>query len=376
LRGLAALVVVASHAWRSPWNDPSGGTTTFLYSWAEHVYGGWTTDVLSVLANGAAAVDLFFVISGFVLLQSLTRGPDSNWVNAARFVVARVFRIYPAVLVTIGTFTLIFYATGASICSPAAYEPIKLLRNALLLDTEIVGVMWTLRVEMLAIPLLYSWIFSVAASRKRRVGDPAGDTPGAGDVASVDRAHRSDTRSGAAAVFRRRHAGVRRGKKAVVVDSLRPGGGPPHRHRVMLSVPLLPHFGARPYHIEMVCDAYIVGLLAFANLGAVGRFFEHPIVRFYGRISYSFYLINPLTLFAFWHMPEALGQIMQLPVPGILVALTMFLTSVVVTTPIAWLMYKYVERPGVALGRSLAAVQFKEWLPLRPAPADLASPHA
>jgi peptidoglycan/LPS O-acetylase OafA/YrhL len=56
----------------------------------------------------------------------------------------------------------------------------------------------------------------------------------------------------------------------------------------VLSVPLLPDFGARPYHIETVCDAYIVGLLAFANLGTVGRFFEHPIVRFYGRISYSF----------------------------------------------------------------------------------------
>jgi peptidoglycan/LPS O-acetylase OafA/YrhL len=75
-------------------------------------------------------------------------------------------------------------------------------------------------------------------------------------------------------------------------------------------------------------------------------------------------------------MPEALGQIMQLPIPGILVALTMFLISVAVTTPIAWLMYEYVERPGVALGRRLVAVQFKEWLPLRPAPADLASPHA
>jgi peptidoglycan/LPS O-acetylase OafA/YrhL len=159
LRGLAALVVVASHAWRSPWNDPSGSTTTFLYSSAEHVYGGWTTDVLSILGNGAAAVNLFFVISGFVLLQSLTRGPDSNWVNAARFVVARVFRIYPAVLVTIGTFILIFYATGASICSAAAYEPVKLLRNALLLDTEIVGVMWTLRVEMLAIPLFILGFF-------------------------------------------------------------------------------------------------------------------------------------------------------------------------------------------------------------------------
>ena len=65
--------------------SPSGLCTTFLYSSAEHVYGGWTTDVLSVLANGAAAVNLFFVISGFVLLQSLTRGPDLNWVNAARF---------------------------------------------------------------------------------------------------------------------------------------------------------------------------------------------------------------------------------------------------------------------------------------------------
>jgi peptidoglycan/LPS O-acetylase OafA/YrhL len=376
LRGLAALVVVASHAWRSPWNDPSGGTTTFPYSWAEHVYGGWTTDVLSVLANGAAAVDLFFVISGFVLLQSLMRGPDSNWVNAARFVVARVFRIYPAVLVTIGTFTLIFYATGASICSPAAYEPIKLLRNALLLDTEIVGVMWTLRVEMLAIPLLILGFFLL-----RRLGNVALVI-----LLAILLALATwrvwigliDPTLGLAllpffavgmlvfGVGKKPWSWIPSGPAAALLIVI----------AVMLSVPLLPHFGARPYHIEMVCDAYIVGLLAFANLGAVGRFFEHPIVRFYGRISYSFYLINPLTLFAFWHMPEALGQIMQLPVPGILVALTMFLTSVVVTTPIAWLMYKYVERPGVALGRSLAAVQFKEWLPLRPAPADLASPHA
>ena len=377
MRGLAALVVVASHAWRSHWNDPSGGTTTFLYSSAEHVYGGWTTHVLSILGNGAAAVNLFFAISGFVLLQSLTRGPDSNWVNAARFVVARVFRIYPAVLVTIGTFILIFYATGASICSPAAYEPVKLLRNALLLDTEIVGVMWTLRVEILAIPLFILGFFllrrfgniglvillaTLLALATWRVWTGLVDpTPGLALlpffavgmlVFGVGKKPWSWIPSGLAA--------------ALLIVAI----------AVMLSVPLLPDFGARPYHIETVCDAYIVGLLAFANLGTVGRFFEHPIVRFYGRISYSFYLINLLTLFAFWHMPEALGQIMQLPIPGILVALTMFLISVAVTTPIAWLMYKYVERPGVALGRRLVAVQFKEWLPLRPAPADLASPHA
>ena len=75
-------------------------------------------------------------------------------------------------------------------------------------------------------------------------------------------------------------------------------------------------------------------------------------------------------------MPDALGQIMQGPIPGILVALAMFLISVAATTPIAWLMHKYVERPGIALGRRLVAVQFKEWLPLRSDSAGLASPHA
>ena len=137
MRGLAALVVVAFHAWQSPWHDPSGATTSFVHSTAENLFGGWTTDLLTILGNGAAAVSLFFVISGFVLLQSLTRGRDLNCANAVRFIAARVFRIYPAVLATIGTFVLIFYTTGASLSSPAAYTPIKLLQNALLLDTQI-----------------------------------------------------------------------------------------------------------------------------------------------------------------------------------------------------------------------------------------------
>jgi peptidoglycan/LPS O-acetylase OafA/YrhL len=377
LRGLAALVVVASHVWQSPWNDPAGGATRFLNLRADHVYGGWTTYLLSILGNGAAAVDLFFVISGFVLLQSLTRGPDSNWVNAGRFAAARVFRIYPAVLVTLGIFMLIFYATGATLCSPAAYEPIKFLQNALLVDTEIVGVMWTLRIEMLAIPLfilgilllrrfgnlglmiLLAILLALGTSRVwTGLADPTLGLPllpffAVGMVVfGVGRKLWSWMPSRLAALL------------LLIAIA------------VALCVPLLPDFGARRQHIEMACDAYIVGLLAFASLGAVGRFFEHPVVRFYGRISYSFYLINPLTLFAFWHMPEALGQIMQAPVPGILVALAMFLISVAATTPIAWLMHKYVERPGIALGRRLLAAQFKEWLPVRSAPVDLASPHA
>jgi peptidoglycan/LPS O-acetylase OafA/YrhL len=64
----------------------------------------------------------------------------------------------------------------------------------------------------------------------------------------------------------------------------------------MLSSDSLPRFGVRAHRIEMVCGGFIVGLLAFGNLGMLGKIFDHAIIRFYGRISYSFYLVNPLTL--------------------------------------------------------------------------------
>jgi peptidoglycan/LPS O-acetylase OafA/YrhL len=374
---LAALVVVALHAWQSSWRDPSGATTSFVYSTAKNLYGGWTTDFLTILGNGGAAVNLFFVISGFVLLQSLTRGPDSNLANTVRFVVARVFRIYPAVLATIGTFALIFCATGASLSSPAAYAPIKLLQNALLLDTQIDGVMRTLRIEMIAMPLFI--LGFVLFRRFGNIGLAILLTTLLALATSGTWTRLADWRFGPAllpyfgvgmlvlGVGRKPWSWIPSPLAAVLVVTA---------IGVTLSAPSLPRFGARLHHIEMVCDAYIVGLLAFGNLGIVGRFFEHPIVRFYGRISYSFYLINPLTLFAFWHSSDALARVMQLPIPGFLIALTMFVVSVAVTTPIAWLMYKYVERPGVALGRRLVAGQFNEWLPWRGAEPNLSSPRA
>ncbi len=108
----------------------------------------------------------------------------------------------------------------------------------------------------------------------------------------------------------------------------------------------------------MVCDGFVVGLLAFGNLGALGKILDHAIVRFYGRISYSFYLVNPLTLLVYWCMPDALGKVMLMQFPGAVVALMLFVISVAVTTPIAWLMYKYVERPGMAAARLLVSRLF------------------
>jgi peptidoglycan/LPS O-acetylase OafA/YrhL len=356
LRGLAALVVLADHVWQSPWNDPLGGSRSLIPSAADNVYGGWTTIALWIFGNGLAAVNLFFVISGFVLLQSLARGPKSTRANTIRFIIARLFRIYPAAIATIGIFLFVFYTTGLTInMGPAAYSLVSLLRNALLIDFSINGVMWTLKLEVIAIPLFivgfvlfqYSGISALTILLATllilaRVNGWSNlvDTPFGFQLLPFF------------AVGMIVFAIGRKGSAwcpppiAILLLIVSMFG-------MLSSAPLLPRHPVRTQHIEMVCDGLIVGLLAFGNLGMIGRFFDRALVRFYGRISYSFYLVNPLTLLVCWHIPGALGRVMQMRIPGVVIALMLFVISVVVTTPVAWLMHKYVERPGIAIGRLL-----------------------
>jgi len=49
------------------------------------------------LLNAIGAVNLFFVLSGFVLAASIERGPPQIGAAAYRFVMARVFRLFPAI---------------------------------------------------------------------------------------------------------------------------------------------------------------------------------------------------------------------------------------------------------------------------------------
>src|SRR5579871_4515312 len=77
IRGIAALVVLACHC-----------TSYYLTP-------AWFTRAQYALANGQGAVVVFFVLSGFVLTNMLSREPitvQSTFV----FYLRRLFRIYPA----------------------------------------------------------------------------------------------------------------------------------------------------------------------------------------------------------------------------------------------------------------------------------------
>ena len=87
LRGLAAFSVFLSHAQGM---IPATALMETLRS-----------SPARILWDGAAAVSLFFVLSGFVLALPFI-GPIAKRLDVADFLVRRVFRIYPAYLVAIG----------------------------------------------------------------------------------------------------------------------------------------------------------------------------------------------------------------------------------------------------------------------------------
>ena len=77
LRGIAVLAVVAFHAMT-----------------VEHRYGGGNQLLPDLLQLGQSGVDLFFVISGFVMV-TVTRGRFAGRGQTGRFLWSRFSRIYP-----------------------------------------------------------------------------------------------------------------------------------------------------------------------------------------------------------------------------------------------------------------------------------------
>jgi peptidoglycan/LPS O-acetylase OafA/YrhL len=243
-------------------------------------------------------VVLFFVISGFVLASSLSRGPQTIPAGGARFLNARLFRIYPAVFVTIVVFAAVFWLTGAFLSGPSAYSPVSLLRNALLLDFSIDGVMWSLQLEMIAIPLIF---LAYIGWRQWGVIAPAllfAVLAGLSFWGPWNRAIGAPNLFGEIHAFVCGMAAFLVGPRLIKLCSPRmvfvafaAAAGLFLGSRIIIS----PTSQWSPI-AEAEFGTIIVATLAFGQLGAPASTFDHRLIRFFGRISYSFYLLHPLTL--------------------------------------------------------------------------------
>ena len=135
LRGFSALGIFVAHV--------------YLGSTAAGFWPDWHPAIAWFLDSLRYSVDLFFMISGYLITESLTRKG-----SVPHFLVDRAIRIYPAFLAAMLPLAVMGMITRARMFSDTSPEqwPIMLLANLLLLPgvvdmQPILGVAWTLSFE-------------------------------------------------------------------------------------------------------------------------------------------------------------------------------------------------------------------------------------
>ncbi|SDY54085.1 Peptidoglycan/LPS O-acetylase OafA/YrhL, contains acyltransferase and SGNH-hydrolase domains [Micromonospora pattaloongensis] len=147
LRGISALVVVYFHL--SPYVLPHG----------RQLLTGW-------VQLGPYGVLVFFLVSGYVIPMSLER-----YGSLRRFWVGRIFRIYPAYLLTVGAMLFLVVLGLRKISAKLVDDPISaVLAHATMLQDlvgvpSLVGVFWTLSYEMIFYVLM-SALFVLGLHRR------------------------------------------------------------------------------------------------------------------------------------------------------------------------------------------------------------------
>src|SRR5262249_23319088 len=102
--------------------------------------------------------------------------------------------------------------------------------------------------------------------------------------------------------------------------------------------------------VECLSAATLIALIAYREGASEFALLDHPILHFYGKISYSFYLLHPLSLWSAARVADYVHGLGAVPIS--LVALVAALSSVLATTPFAYLSWRFVEIPFVRLGKS------------------------
>lgn len=333
MRGIAALTVVGAHVWGQFSDRPSA-------AWDAAAFYG-----LKGLSNGTGTVVAFFVISGFVLARSLEANPDP-----VRYFRNRFFRLFPAAVAVVALFTALHQWFGIHVAYEGDFSPANVLLNMLMIRTDINAVMWSMKVECAATPLILVTVWLL-----QRNGAPWPCV-----IIAVlfglsfwgPYVHALGDASNLAALY------------AFVVGVLaqhygsRVSGIKPWLAAVaaLLSVLVFCYYGtckqtAPVLMLECLSAACLVAVIAWQQLSIL-KPLDVAVVRFYGRISYSFYLLHLLgILFANRLLSFAKFPLSELPISIGTVALAA--VSILITTPFAYLSWRYIEMPSINFGKNV-----------------------
>ena len=336
LRGVAALIVVGYHAS----HRLSGG---LAYNW----FDSFAWRVLTAVANGTGAVVVFFVLSGFVLARSLESNSDP-----VRFLRNRVFRLFPAAMAVVALLTALHWQFGFFVGYEASFDPLDVILNLLMIRTDINGVMWSVTVECAATPLI---LLSVGLYLKR------GERPLWGLIAVLlalsswgPYVHLLGGFTNLTPLYAFVVGVLMQFQGARIAGWIRPGlvtlTG-------IIAVAVFCFCGTRTQSalillLECWSAATLIVLIAQHPATSLFKPLDFALVRFYGRISYSFYLLHPLGVeFAFRISNPLAINAFGVPLSITLILYTIF--SILLTTPIAYLAWRFIETPCIRYGRRL-----------------------
>jgi peptidoglycan/LPS O-acetylase OafA/YrhL len=336
LRGVAALTVVGYHV--APVMSASAPD-----GWIDRV----VYDIFSAAANGTGAVVAFFVISGFVLARSLDANPDP-----IRFLRNRVFRLFPAAAAVVALLAFLHWKFGIYVGIEGDFAPANVILNMLMIKSDINVPMWSMTVECAATPLilLSVWLFknrgeqtlwaliavlfvlSFFGQYVHLLGGFTNLTPMHAFVVGC-LVHFRGARV-ASAIGRNRTTPV-----------------------AMLSVIVFCVCGSRHQSaivalLECLAAAAFVTLVVWQPAAPLFRILDTRLARFFGAISYSFYLLHLLGIsFAIRILHPSELHAAGMPVSAVTILTT--LVAILLTTPAAWLSWRLIEVRAIEWGKRL-----------------------
>lgn len=272
--------------------------------------------------SGSIAVAIFFVLSGTVLFDSLGRLRGSIATRSATFLIRRFLRIYPPLIVCLVVMTGAYAVFGIPVSMQSFIE------NALLYSFPVNGPTWTLSVEMLAAPAMLIAFGGYVAGRETGL-----------------------LAAGVAIALILNIGGLNIGPiknfwPYFLVGMLIPtrigstvAGALPRHGWIVIMIVLLYFSGPTT---EKICCGLLVALLYHGNGGGLGNVLRRPIARFFGRISYSFYLYNVVFLEIICMHLRNSALAMARPLEAGLAA---SIVVIVLTIPIAYVSAKWIEEP-------------------------------
>lgn len=315
---------------------------------------------------GTLGVEIFFAISGYLITTLLLREWGKKWsIDLSQFYLRRVTRIFPAYYVFLAISAV---SVSLGLFSPAGgrWWPAPLYLTNLITTNSLIGHSWSLSVEE---QFYLSWPFAISKLGPRRAYVAALLTF---VTAPIIRILLFVTTRNNWLASSWNHDFIAAGCMVALLERDILSGGSARLARalqsrfvmlaslvlVALHLILGPSTGllfginlSLGLSIEAVSAALIVGwCVRNGTTTTIGGLLENPIVRRIGVLSYSIYL---------WQQPFLFGYA---PIPR--------WSWLPATLLCAWMSYRFVETPALALRRRLARARRPFSVPVRVAPRD------